>query len=290
MRRGTKGMRIFQAFNIVFLGLVGCITIIPVVNVWAKSFSGASAILYGKVFLWPIDFTLSNYNYVIHNDTIWRAFMISVILASVGTLINLAMTSSLAYPLSRPEYRGSRVILLLVLFTIIFSAPLIPVYLWNKQLHLLDTIWVLMIPGAISAFNFFVMRSFFQSLPSELIDSGRMDGCGEARILWSIVLPLTKPVMATMGLFYAVTHWNNYTSAVYFINNRALYPLQVKVQEIISNASMAMDEGASLDISQMTPEGIKMAVVLVSALPMIIVYPFLQRYFVKGLLIGSIKS
>ncbi len=290
MRNRTRGMRIFQAFNIVFLGLIGGITIIPVVNVWAKSFSGASAILYGKVFLWPVDFTLSNYEYVIQNDTIWRAFMISVILASVGTLINLAMTSSLAYPLSRPEYRGSRVILLLILFTIIFSAPLIPVYLWNKQLHLLDTIWVLMIPGAISAFNFFVMRSFFQSLPSELIDSGRMDGCGEARILWSIVLPLTKPVMATIGLFYAVTHWNNYTSAVYFINNRALYPLQVKVQEIISNASIAMDEGASIDISQMTPEGIKMAVVLVSALPMIIVYPFLQRYFVKGLLIGSIKS
>ncbi|GGD56838.1 carbohydrate ABC transporter permease [Paenibacillus nasutitermitis] len=290
MRKVTKGMRIFQLFNVIFLGLVGSVSIIPIVNVWAQSFSGANAILNGKVLLWPVNFTLINYDYVLHNETIWRAFAISIFLASVGTMINLVMTSSLAYPLSRPEYRGSRVILLFIMFTMIFSAPLVPVYLWIKQLQLLDTLWVLIIPGAISAFNFFVMRSFFQSIPSELIDSGRMDGCGEARILWGIVLPLTKPVMATIGLFYAVNHWNNYTSAVYFINDRKLYPLQVKVQEIISNASMVMQEGVSIDISQMTPEGIKMAVVLVSALPMIIVYPFLQRYFVKGLLIGSIKS
>lgn len=290
MAHKSRGMRIFQLCNIVFLGIIACISIIPIVNVAAQSLSGARAILHGQVFLWPVDFTLTNYEYVLHNNTIWRAFGISVFLASVGTAINLLMTSSLAYPLSRPEYRGSRFILLLILFTMIFSAPLIPVYLWNKELRLLNTLWVLIIPGAISAFNFFVMRSFFKSIPSELIDSGRMDGCGEARILWSIVLPLSKPVMATIGLFYAVSHWNNYTSAVYFINNRALAPLQVKVQEIISNANIVMDEGVSIDVSQMTPDGIKMAVVLISALPMIIVYPFLQRFFVKGLLIGSIKA
>jgi len=290
LRRSGIGGTVFRICNVIFLAGAALVSLVPLVTVWAQSLSGAEAIVNGHVYLWPKHFTLDNYEYVLKNRTIWNAFGISVLLATAGTFINLAMTSSLAYPLSRPEYRGARPVLLLILFTMIFSAPLIPTYLWLKQLGLLNTLWVLMLPGAISAFYFFIMRSFFQNIPSELIDSGRIDGCSEIRMLASIVLPLSKPALATVGLFYAVVHWNNYTAAVYFIHNRALYPLQVKVQEIIANSNIALQEGASVDVTQLTPEGIKMAVVIVSALPMILLYPFLQRYFVKGLLIGSIKS
>ncbi|WP_127585616.1 carbohydrate ABC transporter permease [Paenibacillus koleovorans] len=290
MRKQSVGLRLFRFGNIGILTVFALIAIIPLVNVLAQSFSGANAIVLNQVFLWPVDFTWTNYNYVLHNDTIWRAFGITVLLATAGTLFNLTATSTLAYPLSRPEYKGARLVLLLVLFTMIFQAPLIPNYLWLKQLGLLNTLWVLVLPGAISAFNFFVMRSFFQQIPAELIDSARMDGCNEARILWNLVLPLSKPVMATMGLFYAVTHWNSYMAAVYYINKRELYPLQVKVQEIIANANIMTSESLAVDISNLTPEGIKMAVVLVSALPIIALYPFLQKYFVKGLMIGSIKG
>jgi multiple sugar transport system permease protein/putative aldouronate transport system permease protein len=224
------------------------------------------------------------------NATIWRAFGITIFVVVFGTFINLTATSTLAYPLSRTEYKGARAILMLVLFTMIFQAPLIPNYLWLKQLGLLNTVWVLIIPGMVSAFNFFVVRSFFQQIPSELIDSARIDGCGEQRILWNIILPLSKPVLATMGLFYAVGHWNSYMAAVFYISKRELYPLQVKVQEIIANANIMTDASLLVDMNTLTPDGIKMAVVVVSSVPIILVYPFLQKYFVKGIMIGSIKS
>jgi putative aldouronate transport system permease protein len=290
MRKPALSMRVFYSINNILLACIAIVSIFPLLNVLAQSFSGANAILGNRVFLWPVEFTWTNYDYVLHNDTIWSAFGITLFLATFGTLINLTATSLLAYPLSRREYKGARVVLLLIMFTMIFQAPLIPNYLWLKQLGLLNTLWVLIIPGAVSAFNFFVTRSFFQEIPPELIDSARIDGCGEPRILWNIVLPLSKPVMATMGLFYAVGHWNSYMAAIFYINKRELYPLQVKVQEIISNANIMTAESLAVDVSNLTPEGIKMAVVLVSALPIILVYPFLQRYFVKGLMIGSIKS
>ncbi|MDR6550832.1 carbohydrate ABC transporter permease [Paenibacillus qinlingensis] len=290
MRTTSMSRKIFLACNGLLMAAIALLAFLPLLNVWAQSLSSAKAIEGGHVFFWPVQFTLISYDYVIHNHTIWRAFAITICLAVFGTAFNLLATSSLAYPLSRKEYRGATVILLLVLLTMIFQAPLIPNYLWLKQLGLLNTLWVLVLPGAISAFNFFVTRSFFQEIPSELIDSARIDGCGEQRILWNIVLPLSKPVLATMGLFYAVGHWNSYMSAIFYINNRALYPLQVKVQEIIANANIMTDASLLIDMNNITPDGIKMAVVVVSSLPIIVVYPFLQKYFVKGLMIGSIKS
>ncbi|EGG33688.1 MULTISPECIES: carbohydrate ABC transporter permease [Paenibacillus] len=290
MIKRSTGEFVFEMFNYIFLAVVSAAMIFPILHVAAQSLSSDLAISRGDVGLWPVEFTLSNYAIVLNDTSVWRSFMISVFVTVVGTGINLIATASLAYPLSRNEYRGRKVILMLVLITFIFSAPLIPNYLLIKSLNMLDTVWALIIPGAISAYNLFIMRSFFMNLPNEIIDSARIDGCGELRIISSIVLPLSKPVMATMGLFYAVAHWNSYSSALYYINSRKLFPLQVRLREIVITDQMGEMDTTFENLANMSPEGIKMATIVIATLPIILVYPFLQKYFIKGMLIGSIKS
>jgi putative aldouronate transport system permease protein len=261
-------------------------------NILAQSFSSSKAITNGAVGLWPVDFTWINYKYVFQDPTIWRAFMVSVYVTILGTAINLIMTSSLAYPLSRQEYVGRRYLLLMILFTMIFSAPIIPVFILIKSIGLMNSLWALMIPSAISAFNFFIMRAFFMNIPTELIDSSRIDGCGELGILWKIVVPLSKPAMATMGIYYAVYHWNSYTSALYYLNDRNLYPLQIKLRQMIDTDTVNMDPNSAMfsEMLNVSPEGIKMATVFIATIPILMVYPFLQKYFVKGMMIGSVKT
>ncbi|CAH1216746.1 L-arabinose transport system permease protein AraQ [Paenibacillus allorhizoplanae] len=275
--------------NPIGLILISLIMVLPILNIIAQSFSGPVALSAGKVVLWPVQFTVDNYVTVLKQIAIWRAFSVSVIITVFGTLISLIMTASLAYPLSRNEYRERKYILLLVLITMIFHAPLIPNYLLVRNLGLLDSLWALMLPGAISAFNLFVMRSFFLSIPGELIESARIDGAGEIRTIWSIILPLSKPAMATMSIIYSVALWNNYSNALYFINNRALFPLQVKLREFVVTDSSDLANTAG-DIANLSPEGLKMAVIVIATIPIMLVYPFLQKHFIKGMLIGSIKS
>jgi putative aldouronate transport system permease protein len=275
--------------NPIGLILISLIMVLPILNIIAQSFSGPVALSAGKVVLWPVQFTVDNYVTVLKQIAIWRAFSVSVIITVFGTLISLIMTASLAYPLSRNEYRERKYVLLLVLITMIFHAPLIPNYLLVRNLGLLDSLWALMLPGAISAFNLFVMRSFFLSIPGELIESARIDGAGEIRTIWSIILPLSKPAMATMSIIYSVALWNNYSNALYFINNRALFPLQVKLREFVVTDSSDLANTAG-DIANLSPEGLKMAVIVIATIPIMLVYPFLQKHFIKGMLIGSIKS
>lgn len=279
---------LFNIVNPLFLALLSVLMVLPIINIIAQSFSGNAAINSGSVYFWPVDFTVSNYAAVLQEQAIWRAFGISVFVTVVGTFINLIMTATLAYPLSRQEYQGKQYVLLLVLTTMIFHAPLIPNYLLIRHLGLLDTLWALMLPGAISAFNLFIMRAFFMSIPVELIDSARMDGAGEMRTLWSIIVPLSKPVMATLGIYYAVTHWNNYSGALFYLNDRKLYPLQVKLREFVITDTSTITDVADSMLS--SPEGLKMAVIVIATVPIMLVYPFLQKYFIKGMLIGSVKS
>ncbi|WP_438348557.1 carbohydrate ABC transporter permease [Paenibacillus sp. FA6] len=289
MVRLSTGQRVFNVFNYIFLIVLGLSMILPILHVVAQSLSSNTAINSGKVFFWPVDATLTNFKAVIGEKLIWRSFGVSIFITTFGTFINLAMTAMLAYPLSRTEYVYRKPVLILVLLTLIFTAPLIPNYLLVKELGLHDTLWALMLPGAISAFNLFVMRSFFMALPTELIDSSRIDGCGEMRILWSIILPLSKPVMATIGIFYAVSHWNSYANALYYINNRQLYPLQVRLREFIITDSSSISSPAE-DVMMSSPEGIKMAVVVIATIPIMLVYPFLQKHFTKGMMVGSVKA
>jgi putative aldouronate transport system permease protein len=286
----TKGQRAFQMFNNIMLFVIGLAMVLPILHVIAQSFSNAVAINSGDVGLWPIGFTLENYHMIVKDPSIWLAFRNSVIVTVFGTLINLAATASLAYPLSRPEYIYRKMALVIVLITMIFHAPLIPNYLLLKNLNMLNTLWVLMIPGAISAYNLFVMRSFFVNLPTELLESAKMDGCGEFRMIWSIVLPLSKPVMATMGIMYAVANWNMYSQAIYYIDKRSLILLQVRLREIVITDNMGASDVTSEMMQFVSPEGLKMAVIVIATIPIMLVYPFLQKHFIKGMMVGSIKS
>lgn len=280
--------KVFQVFNIIFLTLLALSMFLPILHVLAKSLSGVQALASGTIGLLPVDLTFINYQYVLNNPAILRAFAVTVYITVLGTLINLIMTSSLAYPLSREEYKGRKIFLIMVLLTMIFPAPLIPLFLLVKELNMMNSLWSLMIPGAISAFNFFVMRSFFQQIPKELIESSRIDGCGETRILWNIIAPLSKPVMATVGLFYGIVHWNTYMHALYFINEPRLYPIQVKLRQMLMLDQVETGNAMFSDLLG-APEGIQMATVIVAMIPIIAVYPFLQKYFVKGMMLGSIK-
>ncbi|CAG7604616.1 L-arabinose transport system permease protein AraQ [Paenibacillus solanacearum] len=292
MKRTSAGWQTFNVFNILFLTALALAMFLPFLNVLAQSFSSSEAVVSGKVLFLPVDFTWINYQYVFSDAAMWRSLGITVYITIVGTLINLAATASLAYPVSRQEYVGRQWVVMLVLITMVFSAPLIPNFILMKELHLTNSLWALLIPGAISAFNFFVMRSFFMQIPSEIIDSGRIDGCSEMRMLWSIVLPLSKPVMASLGIFYAVNHWNTYMSALYYINKPSLWPLQVKLRQLIVSDEINIDPSASQfsGLAHMDPEGIKMATIIIATIPIILVYPFLQRHFVKGMMVGSVKS
>lgn len=239
---------------------------------------------------WPVEITTHYYQYVFDDKSIWRAFSISVYITVVGTIINLIATASLAYPLSRSEYVGRRALLIFILLTMIFTAPLIPQFILMRELELTNTLWALMIPTAISAFNLFVLRSFFVQLPNEIIDASRIDGCSEMRILWSIVLPLSKPALATVGIFYSVTNWNKYMDALYYINDRSKYPLQVKLRELLITDDLSDTGNLAFEVTSQSVQGVQMAVILVATVPIIMLYPFLQRFFIKGMLIGSIKS
>ncbi|MCM3267446.1 carbohydrate ABC transporter permease [Paenibacillus elgii] len=292
MKKASASWQVFNAANLIFLTLLGLAMFLPFLGVLAQSFSSSEAVIAGKVWFWPVDFTWINYQYVFSDASIWRSFGITVYITVVGTLINLIATASLAYPVSRQEYVGRKLVVVMVLVTMVFSAPLVPNFILMKSLGLTNTLWALLLPGAISAFNFFIMRSFFMQIPAEIIDSGRIDGCTELRMIWSIVMPLSKPVMASLGIFYAVGHWNTYMNALYYINNPALRPLQVKLRQLIDANEINIDPSASQfsSLAHMDPEGIKMATIIIATLPIVLIYPFLQKHFVKGMMVGSVKS
>jgi putative aldouronate transport system permease protein len=263
--------------------------LLPFLHIFAGSFSSGLAIIQGRVTVWPVDFTLDNYRAVLLDKDIWRSLGVTVYITVFGTLLNLIFTALMAYGLSKQDLKGRKVIIFLVIFSMIFSAPLIPSYLIVKYLGMLNTLWSLLIPGLISAFNLIIMISFFQNIPKDLLDTARIDGCGEYRILWNVVLPLSLPSLSTIGLFYAVGHWNGYFAALLYIRDQKLFPLQVKLRQlIVESDAEQMIQTAALTVQSI--EGIKMASILVATVPILVIYPFIQKHFVKGSMLGSIKG
>lgn len=285
----TPARKRFYAFNYILLTVIGLTMLLPFLHIMAQSFSDSGAILSGEVSIFPVDFTTLNYGAVFHDPSIWRSMMITVYVTVLGTFLNLLVTTLMAYGLSKDGLKLRSLILLFVLVTMIFQTPVIPLYLLVKEMGMLDTLWSLMIPNLVNAFNLIIMISFFRNIPEELLDSARMDGCGEYRALARIVLPLSLPALSTIGLFYAVAHWNGYYYAIMFIRNPDLFVLQVKLRKLIveSNMDEMMD---FLPAALQTTEGIKAATIIVATLPILFVYPFLQRYFIKGTMLGSLKG
>ncbi|MCU6797341.1 MULTISPECIES: carbohydrate ABC transporter permease [Paenibacillus] len=290
MRLKTRNEVMFELLNYILLTCIILTCLIPVLNIVAKSFSGEAHVLAGDVFIWPIGFQLDAYSVVLGSQKFVSSFSNSVFITVVGSLINVTLTVFTGYALSRSRLRGQKVIMMLYVFTMLFGAGLIPTYLVIKSLGLLDTLWALIIPTLVSPFNMIIVRLFFFNIPDSLEESGKMDGAGNLRILFSIMLPLAMPVVATIGLFCAVEYWNSYFDALMYINNSKLLPLQVFLREMLLSASDASNNIDMLSQVHVSQESIRGATVVTATLPIVLVYPFLQRYFVKGIALGAVKG
>jgi putative aldouronate transport system permease protein len=283
---------IFDVTNVVVLSLIGLLAVLPFIYVVAGSFASDAELTKRAVFLIPETLTLAAYKFIFSTDTIMQSIWVSMIVTVLGTAFNLFFTVTMAYALSKRNLMGRSTVLNLVVFSMLFGGGLIPTYLVIRELHMLDTYWALMIPGAISAFNLIIVKNFFQELPPELEEAAKIDGCTELGLLWRIVLPLSMPVLATFTLFYAVGHWNNFFSALLYINDPAKWPLQVMLRQIVLLSQAAAGDLNSMDPNFVAPpdQSIKMAVIVVGTIPILLVYPFLQKHFAKGVLIGSVKG
>jgi multiple sugar transport system permease protein/putative aldouronate transport system permease protein len=274
--------------------LVCCaVVIIPFLGVISTSIASQAHVTNsGGFVLWPDGLNLDAYKAIFNGGVVQRALVVSVVIATGGTLISLAGSTMLAYALSRPGSFGQRPMLLLVLFSLLFSPGLIPNYLVVKEFGLLDSLFALILPTAISGFNVIVLRSFFMSIPDSVLDSARVDGAGDFRIFWSVVLPLSKAVLAVVGLFYAVGYWNAFFNAMLYINDTAKWPLQLVLRTyVINNTELSSGDLGGAGSDQLPPqESIQMAILVVSLVPILIVYPFLQRHFAKGMLTGAVKG
>lgn len=262
----------------------------PFLYIFSVSFTTFDEFLKSEFLLWPKKWVPDAYLFIFHSGSFLRSLLMTVYLTVVGTAVNLIFTSTMAFGLSRNIY-GGRVITFMVLFTMLFSAGMIPTYLMVKETGLLDSIWALILPAAIGPFNLIVIRQFFQNIPSELYEASIMDGANDLTIFRKIILPLSKPVLAAFSLFYAVGHWNTYFNGILYLNDPKQWPIQVILRQIVVLSDPKNALGAAqqvlLDV-QPPPETIQMAAILVATLPILIVYPFLQKHFAKGVLIGSI--
>lgn len=287
------GDRFFVTSIYFILIIIVCIVLYPLIYVISASISSPELILRGEIWLFPKDITFDSYVKVFQNQDIMVGYKNTIIYTVVGTTINLLFSIMIAYPLSRQDFYGRGVITGFILFTMFFSGGMIPNYLLIRDLGMLDTIWAIVLPGAVSVYNIIIMRTFFQSIPNEIRDQAFIDGASNIQFLVRIVLPLSMPIIAVMTLFYGVAHWNSFFNAMIYLSDQGKYPLQLflrsmLIEDQLSSMSGVTDE--ALVRHMMLVEGLKYAVVIVASLPMLVLYPFLQRYFVKGVMIGSLKG
>lgn len=289
--RITRGEKWFNLLNYVLLSVAALTCLLPLINILAVSLSSNEAILSGKVFLLPIEMNVQAYAILFKGTPVLNAFQNSLILTAVGTAVSMLLTFLAAYPLSRPDFYSRKFFTLAIVFTMIFSSGVIPQYLLVKSLGLINSYWAIWLPAAISAYNMLIMKNYFENLPVELEEAARIDGASELRFIGKIVLPLSIPMLATLSLFYGVAMWNNFMSVLIYINDADKLNLSVLVQQMVRSQSLAQDFALRPeDIVQSTPEGVKSAGVMVMIIPLLLVYPFIQKYFVKGAMIGAIKG
>jgi putative aldouronate transport system permease protein len=287
-RFNTGPGRVFDVVNVVVLALVGIVAVLPFLYVLAGSFATESELTSRSFFVWPEIWTTASYEAIFATPAFARALATTIAVTLVGTVLQLALTVSMAYPLSRRDLPGRRLLMILVVFTMVFSAGMIPTFLVVKDLGLLDTYWALVLPLAINPFSLIIIRTFFQNLPTELEEAAKIDGATEVGILWRIVLPLSKPVLATFALFYAVGIWNDFMSPLLYLSDTSMWTLQIYLRQVTASAELTAGDIAL----QETPpaQGVKFAVIAVATLPILLFYPFLQKHFAKGMLIGSVKG
>lgn len=292
--RETGSDLAFTIINYTLLVIFFIAVIYPLIFVVSASFSDPIAVSTGKVILWPVKFTAKAYVKIFEYSRIWSGYMNSIFYAVVGTFVNVVMTILAAYPLSRKDLFGKNVIMFLFVFSMMFSGGLIPYYLVVNEVGLYNTRWAIIIPSALSVWNMIITITFFRSsLPQELLEAAQLDGCSDIQYLLKIVLPLSAPIIAVLCLFYAVGHWNEYFNALIFLANKDLFPLQLVLRDIL--VANTVDPNLLEDAKTMAAKAglrdlLKFALIIVSSVPVLAIYPFVQKYFVKGLMIGAIKG
>jgi ABC-type glycerol-3-phosphate transport system permease component len=284
----------FHIINSIFLLLAFLVIALPLINVIAQSFSSPRSVIAGHVWLWPIGFSADAYKQIFQSTMLITGYRNSFFYTIIGTLVNIAMTVMAAYPLSVKKFVGRNLFMALFVFTMIFSAPLIPTYLNIRNLHMLDTIWVMVIPGAISVYNMVIARTYFQNgIPGEMIEAAELDGASDIQVLFRLILPLSKSVLAVLVLYYAVGHWNAYFDAFIYLNSESKFPLQVVLRNVMSSASsieQMVNPSAEQSMRYANIEVLKYAIIVFGSIPIVCLYPFVQKYFVKGVMIGSLKG
>jgi multiple sugar transport system permease protein/putative aldouronate transport system permease protein len=292
--RESADDRLFTVVNYIILALFTITILYPLIYIVSASFSDSRAVVSGKVWLYPVHPTLAGYEAVFKHRLILSSFLNSVFYTTVGTALNVVVTLIAAYPLARKDFMPRNVIMALFAFTMMFSGGLIPSYLVVKELGMIDTRWSLILPGALAVWNMIITRTYFQTtIPDELLEAAQMDGCSDFTFVRSIVVPLSGPIIAVIALFYAVGHWNQYFNALLYLKHQELYPIQLVLRDILVqnevDASMITDvaDQAARDGLR---ELLKFSLIVVSTLPVLIIYPFIQRHFVKGMMIGSLKG
>lgn len=288
-RKESLGSRAFTWVNNTLLLLIALICLLPFVNIIASSFATTQEVVSKPFMLFPTTFTLDAYRYILSTPTIFKGLGVSIFVTIAGTVISMVLTSMMAYGLSRKYLPGRNSINFIVVFSMLFSGGMIPTFLVVKATGLIDSIWSMIVPVAINAFNMIIMRNFFQAIPESLEESAKIDGSNDFGIFLKIMLPLALPSIATISLFYAVTYWNTYMTAILYINDSVLWPIQVLLRQIVIVSSGINADSASVDIVP-PAQTIKMAVIVIATVPMLIAYPFVQKHFTKGAMLGAVKG
>ncbi|MED7924063.1 carbohydrate ABC transporter permease [Nonomuraea sp. LP-02] len=286
----TRGYRVFQGINAVILTGVVIVTLYPFVNIVARSFSEERYIVGGQVNLVPRGFNIETYKLVVSDPMFWTNYRNTVIYTVVATTIAMFLTTCYAYVLSKKHLKGRTFLIWIAVFTMIFSGGLIPNYVLVNSLGLTDTIWSVVLPNAISVFNLLVMKTFFEGLPRDLEEAAAIDGLNTYGVLWRIVLPLSKAVIATMVLFYAVSFWNSWFTAFLYLNDGDLFPVTIYLRNLIAGATGAEAAGAGIAEASAAAANIQAVTIMLTVLPILAVYPFVQRYFVSGVMLGAVKG
>ena len=290
-----RGDKIYYGIVNLFLFLFLMAILLPLINVVASSFSEAKAVNQGKVLFWPVQFTTKGYKAVFEYRGIWRSYANTFLYTITGTAVNLAMTLMCAYPLARKDLPFKGPVVALFMFTMLFGGGTIPNYILIRNLHMMNTIWAMIIPGAISVYNMIIARTFIQNIPSDLEEAAKIDGCSDVRYFFSIVLPLSTTVISVLGLYYAVAHWNDYFPAFLYLSDNEKMPLQITLRAILINNTFSADATASVNEetllnNQALQDLLKYSLIIVSSVPVLIIYPFVKKYVLKGVMLGAVKG
>lgn len=287
MVRKISTDKIFDWIINILMGAIAIMFLIPLVHVVVCSFSSVNQVIAGNVGLFPVDFTIDGYKEVFADEKLWRGFGNSLFYTFVGTIIQVTLQMLCAYPLSRRDFKGRKVINLFLILTMFISGGMIPTYLLISKLHMLNTIWALIIPGCVSVFNIIVIRTYMEtSIPFELQEAARIDGCGDFGIFCRVILPLSRPIIFVMVLYAIVGYWNNYFNSLLYIQDSSLFPLQRVLQDMLVSNNSSIGGGTEVG----KQEQLKYVTIVVSSLPLLIIYPFFQKYFEKGVVMGGVKG